>query len=977
MDYKKIAKIVILAFTGFVALYFIKFFIDIYPDILWFNHLGFSEIFWTAIYYQAISALIFGGLFTIVFSINSITAYKIAVKNSDAFPESISIFSGLQDGPQGIIQPSQEPMPELTPEERKEKSRFITKILLAIAVLLGVMIGSSLTVEWQKLLLAFNSTSFNVLDPLFNRDISFYIFILPLLKSVLSILDSSIFLSLVGAIWLYGVNRVLVAHPGGIKCADQAKKHIAAIGALMMTLFGARKLISAWDLLYSTQGVAGGASYTDVHANLPGLYITAFASIIAAGVFLNVFRTARLKKAAISIIVIFVINILLTSAWPSFMQQFKVKPNEITLEKPYIEMDIALTRQAYNLHKVEHKIFTVDDNVSQEKIMSYDSTIRNIRLWDREPMRKSLKQLQEMRLYYDFESVFIDRYKIDNKLRQVHISLRELDYSKVPADAQTWINKHIKYTHGYGLCVSPVNKVTENGLPELIVRDIPPSSTAAEFSKIERPEIYFGELTDSYIFTDTSEKEFDYPMGEKNKYVNYTGNGGVSIGSFMRKILFSYHFWDMKIMLTNYLKSDSKVIFNRNIMQRVKKIAPFLLYDNDPYVVIADPKDGKGKRLFWIIEGYTHSDKYPYSRHRYINRGYRDYTRINYIRNSVKVVVDAYNGDVQFYAVQKDEPLLSAWSKAFPKSFVPIEKMPTEIREHLRYPEFLFRLQADIYRLYHMDKPEVFYNQEDKWDISKSTQGSGGYDYTKIPANYLVYQLPGEKEAEFVLTLPYTPTNKNNMVSFLIGRCDADNYGQLLCYNFSKEKLVYGPGQIEARIDQQKEISKIMTLWGQKGSQVIRGDILIVPVGQSLLYFQAMYLRAASGELPEFACIVVARGSRIVLGKDLQDALLQLFDDQADDGSLSDITEVGDSYNRPVNMSDNSSKESGSNDNHTNLNVASNESVSNKDLTLKELAFKASQVFNQAEKSAAKGNWKEYGIKMDQLKKVIKHLGNK
>jgi uncharacterized membrane protein (UPF0182 family) len=867
------------------------------------------------------------------------------------------------------------------------------------------MIGTSLSTEWEKLLLFFNSQPFNITDPLFNKDISFYVFNLPIIKSFMNIIDSSLFLSLMGAIWLYGVNRALIILPGGIKCADKPKKHLAFIGALMVLAFGMRRIINAWELLNSSTGVAAGAGYTDVNANLPGLYFTAFAAFVTALFFLSVFKTLKLKKAFISLGVLLVINIAATSAWPSFIQQFKVNPNEITLEKEYIEMDIKNTRKAYNVDKVTHKVFNIDNGLSQKETLKYESTLENIRLWEEEPMRKSIKQLQEMRLYYNFQSVFLDRYKIGRNLRQVHLSLRELDYSKVPSDAKTWINQHIKYTHGYGLCISPVNKVTDNGLPELMVRDIPPVSETDEFKNIDRPEIYFGELTDSYIFTNTSEEEFDYPMGEKNKYVKYAGSGGISIGSFLRKMLFSYHFWDMKILLTSYLNAESKIVFNRNIMSRVKALAPFLIYDNDPYAVIADPRDQKGKRIFWIVEGYTHTDRYPYSNPRYLSLGYRRFSRVNYIRNSVKIVVDAYNGEVAFYVSDSDDPVIKTYSKAFSKTFQPIENMPAQIKEHIRYPDFLFRLQADIYRRYHMQKPEVFYNQEDKWDVSQRKGNIAQYDYTKLQANYLIFQLPGEKNAEFVITLPYTPANKNNMVSMLIGRCDNDNYGELVCYNFPKEKLVYGPNQIEARIDQQKEISKMLTLWGQKGSQVIRGEILVVPVGSSLLYFQAMYLRASTGELPEFACIVAARESKIVLGKDLSDALTQLFkEDPEAEASIFDDPDIFDSSAALTSQSGAeglygsgpvSEAETGVAQDtdaalkvHTGAAVLSGSASKTADSGLKKtfgsnklskdfksLAQRASKLFEEAEKSAAAGNWKQYGEKMDNLKKVIQQLG--
>jgi uncharacterized protein len=543
-------------------------------------------------------------------------------------------------------------------------------------------------------------------------------------------------------------------------------------------------------------------------------------------------------------------------------QKFVVGPNELAKEKQFIEYNIKYTRDSYNLNKIEEKVFNYDPNLSSKDILKDKAVYNNLRLWDPRPLKTTLGQIQSIRLYYDFNDVDIDRYTIKGEKRQVMLAARELFYDgRIPARARNWINEHLKFTHGYGVAMCSVSEVMPGGMPKLIIKDIPPKS---EDIIIKQPAIYFGEKTDAYIFVNTSTDEFDYPEGDKNKYTRYSGPGGIKIDSLWRKILYASYFKDFKILFTNYLKKGSRLFYFRRFQDRIGKIAPFIHFDPDAYLVISKSGD-----LFWIIDGYTMDSEYPYAE--------PFEGRLNYIRNSVKAVVNAYTGEVKFY-ISEEEPLVNVFAKIFPELFLSFDEFPEDLKEHLRYPENLFRVQAGKYRAYHMTEPQVFYNQEDLWDFPLQKTHESGSEF--LQPYYALIRLPGHKEPEYLIMIPFTPAAKNNMIGWLAARCDGENYGKLLIYRLPKQNLIYGPMQIEARIDQDSEISKELSLWGQKGSEVFRGNLLVVPVKNSFLFVEPIYLQATSGQIPELKKIVVASGESLGMGNTLEEALQSAFSKQ-------------------------------------------------------------------------------------------------
>jgi len=544
--------------------------------------------------------------------------------------------------------------------------------------------------------------------------------------------------------------------------------------------------------------------------------------------------------------------------YPSLLQRFRVVPNEIEAERPYIERNIQFTRRAYGLDKIESKDFPAEEQLTLQDLKRNDATIKNIRLWEHRPLLATYAQLQEIRTYYKFVDVDNDRYQIDGTYRQVMLSARELSHQHLPSRGN-WINEHLTYTHGYGVVFGPVNQVTPEGLPEFFIKDIPPVSTGP--IKVTRPEIYYGEVANDYVFVKTKSQELDYPAGDQNVYTNYQGSGGVPIRSFWRKLLFSARYGTLRILFSNDITRESRILYHRQIQERVKKIAPFITFDRDAYLVIA-----QGGRLFWIVDGYTTTERYPYS----------EPTRRlgNYIRNSVKAVVDAYNGSVVFYLSAPEDPLIQAYGKAFPGMFHPLEKMPEDLRPHIRYPQDLFAVQARIYATYHMQDPQVFYNKEDLLSIPRKSQNGQERD---MEPYYTIMRLPGEKKEEFVLLLPFTPNKKDNMRAWLAARSDPPHYGKLIALDFPKAKLIYGPKQIDARIDQDAYISQQLSLWSQRGSTVIRGSLLAIPIEKSLLYVQPLYLAAEKGSLPELKRVLVAFGNQIAMEETLEQSLQRVF----------------------------------------------------------------------------------------------------
>ena len=665
-----------------------------------------------------------------------------------------------------------------------------------------------------------------------------------------------------------------------------------------------------------------GAGYTDTHARLLAYWVMLGLALLLAASFILATWQTSLALPMYGVVLYLVALVLVNGIYPGFQQQFVVEPNELEKEIPYIENSIQFTRNAYSL-EVGSQDFPAVAQLNQQDLEENQSTVRNIRLWDYRPLLSTYRQLQEIRLYYRFNDVDVDRYTIDRNYRQVMLAPRELSYERVPQRARTWVNQRLKYTHGYGLVMSPVNVVTEEGLPQLFIQDIPPES--AVDLEITEPAVYYGEETNDYIFTGTSTKEFDYPLGDENAFTNYSGSGGVPIPSFWHRLAYAYDLGSFKILISNYFINTSRIHYYRQVQERVRHVAPFLRFDNDPYTTVINGK------LFWIIDAYTVSDRYPYSEPVSRSNDAEETSiagdEINYIRNSVKVVVDAYNGTMQFFVVDDSDPVLTTYRKIFPNLFEPAESVPPEVKAHFRYPLDLFKIQAQMFLSYHMNDPQVFYNREDLWRFPMEVYEG---ETQQIEPYYLIMRLPEESQEEFILILPFTPVNKDNMIAWMAARSDGENYGKLLLYEFPKQELVYGPSQIEARINQNPEISEQLTLWSQEGSRVIRGNLLVIPIEDSLLYVEPIYLRAEQGELPELKRVIVAYNKDVVMRQTLEQSLAAVFGDQAS--------------TTPVPQTDSN------------------------------LTQSALDVYQKAQEALSQGNWADYGRYQQQLESLLEQL---
>ena len=730
--------------------------------------------------------------------------------------------------------------------------RVLDTGILAVTIFLSLIFGLITSGQWESVLRFSNATGFNVTEPLLGRDVAFYIFNLPLYQFVQGWLMWAIVIILIFTATIYGLNIGFrrAALTTGIKW------HLSALGAAVFFLISWSYRLKIFDLLYSQRGIIFGAGYTDVHAQWMAWRILIVIAVISGILLLiGVFRRWR-HSLTIPIGLWIASAIIFGSIYPAIVQRFQVEPSELARERPYIEHNIQFTRLAFGLDQIEEKDIPVELSPSGQDIAQNSATMNNIRLWDYRPLKDTYNQIQSIRLYYDFADIDVDRYQIDDSYRQVLLGARELSPEKLTSEAQTWVNRRLQFTHGYGVTLSPTNEVTKEGLPNLWVKDVPPIGMI----EIERPEIYFGEKTNDYVIVGTRVEEFDYPKGDTNVYTKHTAENGIEIGSFIRKLAFAWQLGDINILISGEMTPESQLLYRRNIQERVHHIAPFLRLDSDPYIVIDDGK------LLWIQDAYTVSNRYPYSQ--------PASGEINYIRNSVKIVTNAYDGSVTFYLIDPEDAIASTYASIFPSLFTPIEAMPESLRTHLRYPQNLFQVQVSVYQTYHMQDPRVFYNKEDLWTIPVET-----YANTERPVEpyYVIMRLPDEGQEEFVLMLPFTPTQKDNMITWLAARSDGDKYGKLIAYNFPKDKLIYGPRQIEARIDQDPTISSQLTLWGQKGSEVIRGNLLVIPIEKSIIYVEPIYLQAERGQLPELKRVIVASGDRIAMEQTLAQSLSAIF----------------------------------------------------------------------------------------------------
>lgn len=786
-------------------------------------------------------------------------------------------------------------------------------LLNGIAILMSLGFALVLSEHWLDVLPYFHPTPFGQTDPLFGQDISFYIFQLPVWELLTFWLIGLLALSLISVSLVYLLSGNSLSQGRFLGLTAPQQRHLYGLGAGLMLAVALSYWLDRFELLYSPTGVAYGASYSNVVAELPAYTSLSLLALgIAAFMGWHTLAWPRMKprwqppvKASLPrtsigrpgrtpsslavttiphphpwpLLIVLGTYLLLAAIaiWllPLAVQRLLVQPNELAFERPYIERTIALTRNAFKLDDIDVEPFNPQNALTYEDLRNNALTVRNIRIWDTRPLLETNRQLQRIRLYYEFPDADIDRYTLKtedggSERQQVLIAARELDYNSVPAEAQTWVNQHLIYTHGYGFTLSPVNIVGDGGLPDYFIRGIEhiaSSDRIRDSIPVGKPRIYYGELTDTYVMTNTQVQELDFPSGSDNEYNTYDGNGGVSIGSFWQRLVFAKHLRDWRMLLTEDFTPQTKLLFRRNIRSRVRAIAPFLRYDSDPYLVVANASDEPTENyLYWVIDAYTTSDRYPYS-----DPLDNDF---NYIRNSVKVVIDAYHGSVSFYIADAADPIIQTWNQIFPGMFQSLEQMPVALQSHIRYPQDFYQVQSEELMTYHMTDPQVFYNREDMWRAPTEIYGN---EQQLVQPYFLIMKLPEENGEEFILLRPFTPVQRRNLIAWLAARSDGDRYGRMLLYSFPKQELVYGPEQIEARINQDPVISQQISLWNRQGSRAIQGNLLVIPIEESLLYVEPLYLEAEQNRLPTLVRVIVAYENRIAMAETLDQAIDAIF----------------------------------------------------------------------------------------------------
>jgi uncharacterized membrane protein (UPF0182 family) len=841
MKFKKGPLVVV--FIAVVALVILGIFVRYYGDWLWFENLGYAQVFITTLWAKALTFVVFALLFGIFAAVNLFIA-----RRQGAHPRKMR-----------LVSPERPP----TPLELIFHGAHATYGWALALLFLSIFMGLSAFDSWMTFLQYLYHSPFGVVDPIFSKDAGFYVFTLPVYSFVQKWFLVALFLVFIVVGLSYYLDQAIVLQENSLYVYPRVKSHLAVLGGLFFLDLAWAYRLKLFGLMYSNSGVAYGASYADVHALIPA-YWALLVLAVAMAVVLFLMPVLNKWKWALYIIGLYFVALFgLSWIYPAVVHKYIVMPNELAKETPYIENNIKFTRLGFGLNKALEQPFPLKDTLTYADIEKNHATIHNIRLWDRRPLIQTYKQLQEIRLYYNFKSVDVDRYHFKDKYTEVALAARELAPSQLPAPARTWVNAHLVYTHGYGMVMSPVNEVTEDGMPNFIIQNIPPQSSNS--IRVTRPETYYGEETDEFTIVHTKTKEFDYPKGDQNVYTSYQGKGGVQLSSLFRRLVYAIDLSDLNILLSGYITDNSRIMFHRIIKERDRTIAPFLAYDSDPYLVVGD--DG---HLYWIHDAYTMTDMFPYSEPVY--RGQSG--TFNYVRNSVKVVIDAYNGDVSYYVVDPSDPIVQTYGKIFPTLFKPIDEMPSFLRKHLRYPSDLFIIQARMYATYHMMDPQVFYNREDLWSIPQAV--FSGVPQSILPY-YIIMKLPDAKSAEFLLMMPLTPSKKDNMVAWMCARCDGRDYGQLLIYTLSKDKLIYGPMQIEARINQQPSISAELTLWGQQGSSVIRGNLLVIPIEHSFIYVEPVYLQATQSQIPQLKRVIAVEDGRLEMEKTLDEALRAVF----------------------------------------------------------------------------------------------------
>jgi uncharacterized protein len=818
-----------------------------YVDALWFESLGYASVFWTRLDLQAAT---FGAFALITFMV--LYGVFLALK-----PARLDELIG------GTIL--------INRQRAKLPVEPVVKLIaLGLSLAIAAAIGADMMAHWTTLALFWHAPrgTTTTLDPIFGRPLTFYLFTLPasqLIVGWLLMLAVSACLIATLLVVITGGARVLTGRRSGAMQTRPWRGLSIGFAALLLML-AARVYLGRFDRLFEDHTIFAGVTYTDAHVTLTGMLVVCIALVVGAAMAAIGAISSPQPRWLVASVVPAILCYVIVAVVGWYVNSFVVKPNELVRERPFIAHNIEMTRRAYALDRIEPHPFPADTGIEAIDPANNQTTLENIRLWDWHALQDTLRQIQEIRTYYDFPDIDIDRYQVDGSVRQMMLAARELNVEKLPESSRNWINEKLIYTHGYGVTMNPVNGFTPEGLPTLVLSNMPIQSTIPAL-KVTRPEIYFGELTNTDVYVQTRQKEFNYPQGDTNNLTSYEGNGGIRLGGFLRRTLIALERGDLaKLPFSDDVTSDSRLLMRRNLGKRVQELAPFLTLDPDPYIVV-----GEDGRLYWLMDAFTASDTYPYARRYALGD-----KRINYIRNSVKIVIDAYTGATTFYVFDKQDPVIAAYRAVFPGLFKDVSAMLPALRKHVRYPELLLTAQAAVYGLYHMTNPDVFYNREDLWSVATEV-GSTDQRQQVMEPNFVLMTLPGGRAPEFIEILPFTPAKRNNLIGWIAGRSDGEHYGQTLVYDFPKTKLIDGPLQIEARIDQNAQLSGQLTLWNQQGSHVRRGSLVVMPIGRALLYAEPIYLQADRSPMPELRLVVLAVQDRLAYGPTFESAMAALF----------------------------------------------------------------------------------------------------
>jgi uncharacterized protein len=894
-------------------------------DLLWYRSLGYGDVFWTNWRLQWCTFATFA---VVTFAILYTVFYALKRSYQGYLPTDHKIILGGQP-----VNLSVEPVLRL--------------LGLGGSLVIAAISGATMTSDWPTLALFWYAphVTGSISDPIFGKPLNFFLFTLPAMQLILSWLLTLSVITCVAAVLFAAVAggaRAFDKRSVGYSFAPSPWRGVSLTGAPLLLLVAANLYLDRFQSSLEHHTIFDGITYTDAHVTLTGLLVVC--AVLIAGAVIAVINSIRRPSGKMLVVAVLpaAICYLILGVVGWYVTNFVVKPNELVREQPYIVNNIRMTRQAFGLDRFAQREFPAETTVDAAEPSKNQATLQNIRLWDWHALQDTLRQVQEIRTYYDFPDIDIDRYVIDGTLRQVMLGTRELNVNKLPESSRNWINEKLIYTHGYGITMNPVNEFTTEGLPNLLLSNMPVQSTVPGLT-VTRPEIYFGELTDTDVYVKTRQQEFDYPQGAINSLTSYQGTGGIELGGFLNRLIIAFDRDDLgKLPFSDDVNSHSRLLMRRNVRDRVSTLAPFLSFDPDPYMVVGD--DG---HLSWMMDAFTTSDSYPYSTHYDL-----DGNSINYVRNSVKAVIDAYDGTTTFYVFDNEDPVLSAYRRIFPTLFKDAASMPADLRRHVRYPEKLFKLQAQVYGLYHMTNPQVFFNREDLWTVATETSsGSEGQQAsTPIEPNFVLMKLPGESEVEFVEILPFTPANRNNLIGWIAARSDGTHYGNAVVYNFPKTKLVDGPQQIESRIDQNAQLSGQLTLWNQQGSHVLRGSLLVIPSGRALLYAEPIYLQAQQSPMPELRLVVLALQDRLAYGPTFEAALASLFGGEASGLTATEAAQAP---------------------NHA---QPAGEGTPQPGADLSALIAEAGKDFADYQRLTAEGKLGEAGKKLDQLKIVIDQL---